>query len=335
MCETSTDYILRYWQTFCVTFASSVFSTATVPTAILFGVSEEVMVLGTSLFVLGFAFGPIVWGPFSELYGRKIPLFTGFFIFAIFQVPVAVAQNIYTVMICRFFGGFFASAPLAIVGGSFVDFFGPIDRGIAVTIFSAATFIGPVAGPIVGGFVTQSYLGWRWTAWITCFMAFAFGTAGFLIVPETFAPVLLQRRAKKIRYQTRNWAIHAKADEKEVNLKEIGHKYLLKPFVMLSLEPILVLVTLYMALIYGILYLFFEVYPISFQEERGWNDGVGALPFLSITVGVLMGGALIIFVTKTRFARKLKENGQVVPEERLIPMMIGGAVLPVGLFWFA
>lgn len=98
-----------------VTFASSVFSAATQDTAKIFGVSQEVMVLGTSLFVLGFAFGPLVFGPLSELYGRRNPLFVGFFIFAIFQIPVAVAQNLQTIFVCRFFGGLFASAPLAIV----------------------------------------------------------------------------------------------------------------------------------------------------------------------------------------------------------------------------
>ncbi|TKA77414.1 hypothetical protein B0A49_03496 [Cryomyces minteri] len=321
--------------TFCITFASSVFSTATQPTALLFGVSNEVMVLGTSLFVLGFSFGPIVWGPFSELYGRKLPLFFGFFVFAIFQIPVAVAQNLQTIMLCRFLGGFFGSAPLAIVGGTLADFWGPVDRGIAICIFSGATFIGPVAGPIVGGFVTQSYLGWRWTAYLTAIMGFSFGVLGFLIVPESYAPVLLQQRAKKIRYETRNWAIHAKADESRVDFKAIMEKYLLRPFTMLFREPILLLVTLYMGLIYGILYLFFEAYPISYQEERGWNPGVGALPFIGLIVGVIIGGLLIVWTTKTRFARKLMEAGHVVPEERLPPMIVGGFMLPAGLFWFA
>ncbi|GAB7360116.1 hypothetical protein MBLNU230_g7879t1 [Neophaeotheca triangularis] len=321
--------------TFSVTFASSVFSTATGPTAQLFDVSTEVMILGTSLFVLGFAFGPIVWGPFSELFGRKIPLFTGFFIFAIFNIPVAVAQNIWTVMICRFFGGFFASAPLAIVGGALADFFGPVDRGIAVCIFAGATFIGPVAGPIVGGFVTMSYLGWRWTAYLTAIMAFAFGFIGWFIVDESLAPVLLSRRAKKIRFQTQNWAVRAPMDEKEVNAKELLQKYLFRPFVMLAMEPILVLVTLYMGLIYGILYLFFEAYPIAFQEQRGWNLGVGALPFIAIAIGVVFGGLFISVYTKLRFAKRMEEEGGVVPEERLIPMIVGGFVLPAGLFWFA
>lgn len=106
--------------TISVTFASSVFSTAVQPTSRQFGVLQEVMVLGTSLFVLGFSFGPLIFGPLSELYGRKMPLFVGYCIFAIFQIPVAVAQNLQTIFVCRFFGGVFASAPLAIVRPLFV-----------------------------------------------------------------------------------------------------------------------------------------------------------------------------------------------------------------------
>jgi DHA1 family multidrug resistance protein-like MFS transporter len=264
-----------------------------------------------------------------------MPLFFGFFIFAIFQIPVAVAQNLQTIMLCRFFGGFFGSAPLAIVGGTLTDFWGPIDRGIAVCIFAGATFIGPVAGPIVGGFVTQSYLGWRWTEYLTAIMGFFFGTVGFILVPESYPPTLLQQRAKKIRFETRNWAIHAKADEMQIDLRSISNKYIIRPFVMLFLEPILTLVTIYMALIYGILYLFFEAYPIAFQEQRGWNEGVGALPFISITIGVLIGAGIIVWTSKTRFARKMAKHGRVIPEERLIPMILGGFIFPAGMFWFA
>ncbi|KAF1963972.1 MFS general substrate transporter [Bimuria novae-zelandiae CBS 107.79] len=321
--------------TFVVTFASSIFMLEWT-TAQQFGVPTEVMTLGTSLFVLGFAVGPIVWGPLSELYGRKYPLYFGFFVFAIFQIPVAVAQNLQTIMLCRFFGGMFGSAPLGIVGGALTDFWGPIERGVAMTTFAGATFVGPVAGPIVGGFIVQSHLGWRWTEYITAIMGFFFGTIGFLTVPETFAPVLLSRRAAKIRFATKNWAIHAKCDEQQIDLRSIAEKYLLRPFSMLFKEPILDFVTLYMSVIYGILYLFFTAYPIAFQEGRGWNSGVGALPFLSITVGVILGSLIIIYTTKTRFTRKFKENnGIVVPEQRLIPMIIGGFFFPAGMFWFS
>lgn len=185
-------------------------------------------------------------GPLSELYGRKVPLFTGYALFAIFQIPVAVAVNLETIMLCRFFGGLFASAPLAIVGGTLADFFEPVNRGLAVCVFSGATFIGPVAGPIVGGFVTMSYLGWRWTAWLTLIMASFFGLLALIIVPESFAPILLKRRAQDRRFETKNWALHAPMEEKKTDAKEIAEKYLLRPFAMMIKEPILILITLYM-----------------------------------------------------------------------------------------
>lgn len=155
------------------------------------------------------------------------------------------------------------------------------------------------------------------------------------VVPETYGPKLLQARAARLRRETRNWALHSFLDEHKPSLAGIGHKYLLRPFQMLIMEPILICMTIYLALIYGILYLFFEAYPVSFGEVRGWRqDGVAALPFIGIMIGVLLGASLIVYTTKTRFARKLAKHGRVVPEERLVPMMVASVLLPVGLFWF-
>lgn len=129
-----------------MTFASSVFSTATAVTAEEFDVSTEVMTLATSLVVFGFAVGPLVWSPLSELYGRRLPLFLGYTIFAIFQIPVAVAQNLETILVCRFFVGVFGCSPVAVVGGALADFWDPVDRAVAIAMFSAATFVGPALG---------------------------------------------------------------------------------------------------------------------------------------------------------------------------------------------
>lgn len=118
----------------------------------------------------------------------------GIIVFCIFQVPVAVAQNVQTVLICRFIGGVFACSPLAIVGASLSDIWDPVQRGIAACIYSGATFSGPVIGPIVGGFLVNSYLGWRWTAWITLIQGFFFWVLGMVFVPETHAPTLLRRK---------------------------------------------------------------------------------------------------------------------------------------------
>ncbi|KAE8384529.1 major facilitator superfamily domain-containing protein [Aspergillus alliaceus] len=325
-----------------ITFASSVFSTATLVTAKEFNVSAEVMVLGTSLVVFGFALGPLCWAPLSELYGRRIPLFSGYLIFAIFQIPVAVAQNLKTILVCRFLMGVFGCSPLAIVGGALADIWYPVDRAVAVALFSSATFMGPVLGPIVwklifftGGFFADLYLGWRWTAWITLIASAFFGLIALFVVPETYGPVLLQKRAARLRVETNNSSLHSFLDIHKSTMSDIVTKYLFRPFQMLVQEPILVAMTIYLALIYGILYLFFEAYPFSFGKIRSWtHTGVAALPFIAITIGVLLGACLIIYTRKTRFARKLAKNGKVVPEECLVPMMIASVLLPIGLFWF-
>ena len=88
-------------------FASSIFSTATRSVAATYGVSTEVGLLGLSFYVLGFAIGPVFWAPLSELRGRRLPLVIGMFGFSIFQVAVAAAKDLQTIMICRFWGGMF------------------------------------------------------------------------------------------------------------------------------------------------------------------------------------------------------------------------------------
>ncbi|KAH8800651.1 major facilitator superfamily domain-containing protein [Xylogone sp. PMI_703] len=321
--------------TVCITFASSVFSTATGATAREFEVSDEVATLGTSLYVAGFGLGPFIWGPTSELFGRKAPLFVGFTIFCIFQVPLAVAQNLQTIMLSRFLAGFFGAAPLAVLGGAMADFWKPIDRGVAITFFCAATFVGPVAGPVAGGFITESSLGWRWIAWITLIMSSSAAVVGLVLIPETYEAKLLRNRAENLRFETKNWALHSKAEEKRVDLKTIITTYMIRPFIMMVREPILTLISIYLALVYGLLYLFLEAYPISFQQERHWSQGIGALPFLAILIGIILGSLLVIIDTKTYFARNFKKHGHVVPETRLPSMMFGAVVLPIGLFWFA
>lgn len=102
------------------------------------------------------------------------------------------------------------------------DLFEPIDRGIAVTVFSGCILIGPAAGPILGGFITMPLLGWRRNEYITAIMAFLFTGVAVLILLETYEPVLLKWRAQKLgtrpRYETRRWAIHAKTEESPANI---------------------------------------------------------------------------------------------------------------------
>lgn len=245
--------------TFSATFSSAVFTAVTADVAREFKVSPEVIGLATSLFVFGFATGPVIMGPASELYGRKLPLFLGYVAFVIFQIPVALAQDVRTILIYRFLGGVASAGSPAIVGGYLADFLRPVERGVAIAIFAATTLIGPSVGVIVGSALMQTSLGWRWTAWLSMIMGVVFGVLGWIIVPETYVPVLLKRKAQRLRFETKDWAFHSKLEETPVGIKDFAVRYLTRPFVMLSQEPILMLMTLYVSFTFGMIYFLFVV----------------------------------------------------------------------------
>ncbi|KAK6005294.1 hypothetical protein QM012_008073 [Aureobasidium pullulans] len=315
-------------------FGSSIFSAATGSVALEYGVSREVGILGISLYVLGFATGPILWAPMSELYGRRVPLLIASFGFSIFSIAVAVGKDLQTILICRFFGGFMGACPLTVVGAVFADMFNNAQRGVAVTVFSIAVFSGPLLAPFIGGFITTSYLGWRWCEYITAIMGFTGLALLVFLLEETYPPVILVNKAAELRRRTKNWGIHAKQEEIEINLRELVEKNLGRPMRMLFTEPIVLLLSIYMAFVYGLLYLFLTFYPIVFQQVHGMSPGVGGLPYFGMILGEFFAG-LYIVIDVPSYNRKLKANNNIpIPEWRLPPVIIGGVLFGVGLLWF-
>ena len=299
-----------------------------------FGVSVEVGTLSTSLYVLGYAFGPLIWGPFSELQGRKLPICIGMFGFTLFNFACATSENLQTVMLCRFFTGFFGSCPLAVVAAVFADMFDNTQRGVAVVIFASTVFMGPMLGPFIGGFIQASYLGWRWNLYLPGIMGGAATILLVIFLKESYAPVVLISKAAELRRRTKNWGIHAKQEEVEVDLKELITKNFTRPIRLLITEPIILLITIYMSFIYGLLYLFLTAYPLVFAGVHQIKPGVSGLPFFGMVVGILLVATYII-VDNKRYVRKLVANGGMpIPEWRLPPVILGGVLFAIGLFWF-
>ncbi|KAK5656791.1 hypothetical protein OQA88_4339 [Cercophora sp. LCS_1] len=321
--------------TFVVAFASAVFNAAIPATAEEFGVSPEAMAWGTSLFVFGFATGPILMGPASELYGRKLPFFLGYLLFVLAQIPVGLGHDAATVLVFRFLGGVTSSVCPAITGGWLADFLLPVERGVAVAIFAATTLVGPGIGAIASQMLVQSALGWRWIAWVTMALGVVFGVAGYIILPETYLPVLETRRARQLRLETGNWALHSKQEEHPVGFGDFVTKYLTRPMAMLVMEPIIFSMTAYISFTFGLIYLLFVAYPISFVQERGFSAVGGTLPLLAICLGIILGGFYASWFTLTAFKKKVAGGKNFVPEDRLPPMIVGAVSLTIGLFWFA
>ncbi|PIB02403.1 putative transporter [Cercospora beticola] len=316
------------------TFSSSVFGAATHVLAEEFALPAETVVLGcTSLFMVGFATGPIFWGPFSEAFGRTRPLLAGYLAFAVLQLPIADARSLTSICILRFLGGFFGAAPSSILSGILADIWSPRERGFAMPTVGAFLTIGPILGPLIGSVLVQSVLGWRWIANVVAIASFFIAVFTFPFLPETYTPLLLARRAERMRHMTRNWAYRSKSEEAQSSIGDFAERYLLRPARMLALEPILLMMTLYVSVSFGLLYNFFLAYPTSFIQERGWDQTTASLPLISILVGVIIAGALLSFTTNSRWAPNAKEGRP--QETRLLLMMVGAVSLPAGMFLFA
>ncbi|KAJ5908613.1 hypothetical protein N7495_001295 [Penicillium taxi] len=319
---------------FVVAFCSSVITSGLPGPVETFNVSMEVSLVVVTVFVIGFGVGPMAFAPLSEMVGRR-PLYAiTLGIAVIFVIPCAVSKNIGTLIVCRLIDGIAFSAPMTLVGGTLADMWKNEERGVPMAAFSAAPFMGPAIGPLVGGYLFDN-CGWRWLYWLQLILAFCAWALVTFTVPETYAPILLRKRAAKLR--------KAENDEKytteaELDPRPLGQKlsiYLWRPFQLLFLEPIVFLISIYMSVLYGLLYMFFVAFPIVYQDGKGWSASKTGLMFIPLAVGVLMGAACAPIVNKNYLTLVAKYNGKPPAEMRLIPMMVSCWSVPIGLFIFA
>lgn len=319
--------------TWIVSFTSAIFAPGIASASQEFHVSIEVGILGTTLYVLGFASGPVIWAPLSELRGRKWPLTIAMLLGGIFTIASAVAKDIQTLIICRFFAGVCGASQFTVVPGVLSDIFDNTYRGVAISVYALTVFGGPFIAPFTGGFIASSYLGWRWTLYIPAFLSFTNGAISLLYLRESYAPCLLVAKAAALRRQTGNWGIHARVERDEVDAAALIEKYFTRPLKMLVTEPILLLVSLYMSFIYGLVYCLLEAYPVVFEGVYDMKPGISGLPFIGLFIGVFLAIGFILS-QHASYVKNLEENkGMPVPEWRLKPTLVGAPIFTLGIFW--
>ncbi|KAF2719792.1 MFS general substrate transporter [Polychaeton citri CBS 116435] len=304
-----------------VGFSSSVQTPAIPAIAHTFGTSRLVATLASTTYLIGCAFGPQVFAPLSELWGRNPLYYSAFLIATLANLACALSPNIATFLVFRFIAGLFSLSAVANCGGTITDLWPQSNRTVPFALFTVASFCGPVLGPIIGGFLTE-YAGWRWNFWLV-FIVMAVNYAIMLFtLPETYAPILIERKNDKFGVKTHH-------EPRSTRFAQT----LLRPWIMLFTEPILFSFSLYMAFIYGVLFLDFTAYPIVFQQTRGWSVGISGLSFTGIGVGMVLATILSPYANRvhSRYVQKLGP----VPEARLPHLIFIVWLLPVGIFWFA
>lgn len=302
-----------------------------------FQVGLTVATLPLTLFVFGYGIGPMVFSPMSEnaIFGRTSIYLVTLFVFFILQIPTALANDIASLSVLRFLGGFFASPALATGGASVGDILNFPYLPVGISIWSLAAVCGPSFGPLVGSVLTVKG-GWRWTFWFMVIISGAcFLFLGFFF-PETYAKTLLYRKAKRLRALTGNQNITSEGEIENAKLTagELAVETLWRPIELIIFEPVVLLINVYIGLVYSIMYLWFEAYPILFLEVHNFTLVEMGLTYISTMVGVGLGAIIYIPLIKRRFTYPLLAGKEVVPEVFLPITIVAGVLMPVGLLIF-
>ncbi|KIX04831.1 uncharacterized protein Z518_05702 [Rhinocladiella mackenziei CBS 650.93] len=214
--------------------------------------NTELSAFVVSVYVLGFAFGPMALAPMSEMWGRVPVYHTTNFIFLTFTVACAKAPSLDSLIVFRFFAGTFGAAPMTNGGGSIADMFPAEERAGIMAIFTVGPLIGPIIDPVIGGFLADAE-GWRWDFWLIVIVAGAISLTMLLTLKESYSPVILERKVKRIRKETGDDRWYSKTDT-GLSLKELFKKSIVRPINLLVFSPICTIFAFYLALVYGYIF---------------------------------------------------------------------------------
>jgi multidrug resistance protein len=284
-----------------------------------------------SIYILGYATGPLLIAPLSEIYGRLYLYHANNVLFIIWTIACALSPNVGALLVFRFFAGIAGSCPLTIGGGSIADMIRQEKRGGAMAIFALGPLLGPVIGPVAGGYLSEAK-GWRWVFWV---IAIAGGVAAFfsfIFMRETYPPILLARKVARLQKEQNNPNLRSKLASDKTPAAYFKQS-IIRPTKMLFKSPIVFTLSVYMAVVYGYLYLLFTTITLVFERNYHFSQGSVGLAYLGIGVGSLAG--LIIFGTiSDKIVKRMSAKGEMKPEYRLPPLIPGSVIIPIGLFLY-
>ncbi|KAI4595676.1 hypothetical protein KJ359_006665 [Pestalotiopsis sp. 9143b] len=287
-----------------------------------------------SIFILAYAVGPLFLGPLSEIYGRVIVLQLSNLLFLAFNLGCGLATSKNQMLTFRFLSGLGGSAPLALGAGLLSDLFDFHERGKAVSIYSLAPLLGPAIGPIAGGFIVEK-VSWRWIFHVTTIVDAIVQVAGFFLLQETYPPVLLDRKKRLLVKETGNLNFYTGFNRPHRTIWKTLRISLTRPFVLLGTQPIIQVLAVYVAYLFGLMYLLLSTFPKLWEDRYDESISIAGLNYVSLGLGFFLG-TQICAPLQDRIFRKLKSrnNGVGKPEFR-VPLMVPAALMvPIGLFLY-
>ncbi|KLU88682.1 cycloheximide resistance protein [Magnaporthiopsis poae ATCC 64411] len=320
--------------TFLTPLASSIFAPGVPQLMLEFNsTNPELAGFVISIYILGFAFGPLLLAPLSEIYGRTILYHVCNVGFIVFVVACALAPSLEALIVFRFFSGIFGSCPVTNGGGTIADMVPQEKRATAMSFFTIGPLLGPIVGPVIGGFLAGAK-GWRWSFWLLAILSGFMSICMILVLRESYAPVLLQRKTEKLRAETGNPNLRSKLDI-GLSPRDYFSRSIVRPLKMLARSPICQIFATYIAITYGYLYLMFTSFTPVFQQYYGFTTSNVGLVFLGMGVGSMLGLLYYSLTSDSYIRKQAATDGQgMKPEYRLKLMPLAAIIFPAGFFLY-
>lgn len=317
-------------------FNTSLYSNAIDGISTEFGVSEQAARVGAAIFLVFYAFGCELWAPWSEEFGRWPILQLSLFLVNIWQIPVALAPNFATILVCRALGGL-SSAGGSVTLGMIADMWEADKQQYAVAFVVFSSVGGSILGPIVGGF-SEAYLEWRWCIWIQLIFGGFIQALHFFTVPETRTTIMMNKIAKKRRKEGNPniWGPDELVPFKDrFSAKEVLITWI-RPFKMFLTEPIVLVLSLLSGFSDALIFMFIQSFSLVYKQW-GFSTVQDGLSFIPIGVGYLIAWLLFIPAIKRNIKERhdKPDDEKAQYESRLWFLLYTAPCLPIGLIGFA
>ncbi|CAL5869013.1 uncharacterized protein PFLUO_LOCUS3241 [Penicillium psychrofluorescens] len=293
---------------------------------------ESVLVLST--FVLSYCLGPLLLGPLSELFGRVAVLHSGNSFYLVFNLVCGFARSKGELLAFRLLSGFGGAAGLVVGAGIISDCFAKEERGWVIAIYNIGPVVGPSLGAVVGGFITE-YTTWRWAFWATSIFNGALVILGLIVMKETYPPVILARRKKNMIKTTGKTTLTTPYESPDKTLSQLYRTSLIRPLQLLRVQPIVQILALFYAYLYGLMYLVLSTFATLWEDRYHETVGIGSLNYFALGCGYLVGSQICGFFADPIYKALQAKNGGVgKPEFRVVLMFPASICAPVGLLWY-
>ena len=305
---------------------------------------------GLSIFILAFAFGPLILAPFTEVYGRKPVWIVSGFVYAGWSVVSGFSQNKATLIASRFLSGIGGSVDFVIALPVMSDIWPPEQRGQSFALVNAIPLLGPALGPLIGGAIADT-IGWRWIFWIAALFAAGLMVLAIFVLPETSHAKILGKRAailnKNKKQQHESITTNTTQEQQQyyytTYTKHLATTTLPKqlltsisrPARMLATQPILQLVSVFMAFNFGVLYYLLATFATLHHDVYHETVAQTGLHYIAIAIGNLAANFLGAYLMDLLWKKmKSRADGATKPEYRVPLTLPGGLLVPAGLLWY-